>query len=106
MAERLDAREGRPHGRLERLERGVGPLGQLVVLDGAEQTLEVIELGALGGQVVEVDALCAQPWQRSAHEPIPVKTGVVEHDHSPLAWDGQLLQAAHHVDGVEVPPGW
>jgi hypothetical protein len=69
---------------MERVEGEVSALWQLVMLDHPEQPRNIIQFRAVGGQVVEVQALLAQRRPRGLDRLPPVEAGVVQHHHGRL----------------------
>src|SRR5437868_10386768 len=89
---------------LQRRERRVRPLGQLMVLDVAEQPLGVVEFRAVGRQIVQVDAPRPQRGQRLLHVQAAVEAGVVQGDHQRARTRGGHEQEAEQVVGREMVP--
>src|SRR5581483_11162812 len=62
-------------------ERGVGALGQVVVLGPAEDGPNLVQLGTVDRQEIAVDALCPQLRQGVRDDPAAMQAGVAEHNH-------------------------
>src|SRR5215212_6916273 len=73
--------EGGGDGVEERGQGGVASLGQVVVLDGAEGGLDLVQVGAVGRQVVEVDAPRPEGGAGGAGFLTAMDRAVVQHDH-------------------------
>src|SRR5918997_5963377 len=58
----------------------VGALGQVVMLDGAEDTIDVVELGTIRRQIVQGDAALPQLRDRVLHIAGAMKAGVIQDD--------------------------
>src|SRR5215207_632939 len=58
----------------------VGALGQVVMLEGAEDVLDGVELGTIRRQIVQVDAALPQLRDRVLHVAGAMKAGVIQDD--------------------------
>src|SRR5581483_1519429 len=93
----LIASVGRVDGRLQGGLGGVDALGQVAVLDGPEDGLDRVELGAVGRQEIEVDALGPQGGQGLPDEVAMMQAGVVQYDHQRDRARRPLQQEVHQV---------
>ena len=102
----FDALEGAIDGSPEIVQRRVGALGEVIVLDPAEVGLDGVELGAVGRQTEEGDALRRQLRLGRLDDAADVDGAVVEHDAErqpgarDLAHEGEQVVGGQGARGV------
>lgn len=79
----------------------VAALGQFVVLHLPEDCLDIVELGAIGRQVVQVDALGPQLGQGGLDESVTVQGAVVQRHHSEHRKRRQGVEEAEEFLGYQ-----
>src|SRR5919108_6433221 len=105
----LAAGERAVDGLCERLDGGVGALGQLGVFDDAKVGLDAVELRTVRRQIVEADALLLQARRRRVEGLIAMERGVVQHDDQLPRAPRDRLNDRQHVVGRQrarhrIPP--
>src|SRR5215204_1891012 len=100
---RLIAGVGVVDGGLQGSLGRVHALGQVAVLDRPEDRLDLVELGAVGRQEIEVDAVGPQRGQRLAYDAAMMQAGIVQHHHERHGAGRPLQQEVHQVRRREGP---